>query len=596
MSEINCPFRHRIRTTSDGEVATCRLLQQVTGLADSDDCDVPRESCEVCSESLLDKVVQLNDVVTSGLYHACSRGLQREQPNSSYLRRLQESLEIAISEPPVTARPVTYRCDVVLCCTDSGEESKRAIASVLQQDGVCPILHLVDDGGGGREVIGQFANRADVIIHRNPISRGLFATLHDLVPKLRTPFVALQDVQSTSRPNRLHDSLKLMDEQGLEIVAAGLATPANTFVPRRPGSPYQRCFPPHSLLFRRATLVDMGGVSERSGDEDAELVFRASVEGRAIGWIDDPLVDAKDWIPNCLGPEPRYEAVNGSLRKHARGYPQKRIACDVVLPFRGHLDFTEEALRSVLEQEAADVVVHLIDDATPQDTSEFMDRWRSHPGIRTYRNSTNIGQFASFNNVVPWLETNLVAVQDADDISLPSRIHVAGNALGLADADLFGAWVALFGDNEVLVPSLRQATRRERRARPEYYSSGYPSRSRLVYCLQNPSLVMRAAAFRDLGGFADFGELDRNRTGLDTEFQSRAFLAGARCAVSRDILVRYRVHGDSATQNAKSGWGSVAKAESTELVRRRRAGYQRGTFDPRSFGALRGQQGITQRL
>ena len=109
-----------------------------------------------------------------------------------------------------------------------------------------------------------------------------------------------------------------------------------------------------------------------------------------------------------------------------------------MLPFRGHFEFLRESLPSVLDQNGAETIVHLIDDATPGGADELLRYWGSHPRVRTYRNSRNLGQFVSFNNVFPYLETDLIAIQDADDISLPHRLHLAGNLLRLADADFFG--------------------------------------------------------------------------------------------------------------------------------------------------------------
>jgi hypothetical protein len=74
----------------------------------------------------------------------------------------------------------------------------------------------------------------------------------------------------------------------------------------------------------------------------------------------------------------------------------------VVLQFYGQVDYVREALASLLEQEGAEVVVDLIDDASPVGESDSWLRcWVGHPRVRTYRNLENIGPFSSFNNVVP---------------------------------------------------------------------------------------------------------------------------------------------------------------------------------------------------
>jgi hypothetical protein len=282
----------------------------------------------------------------------------------------------------------------------------------------------------------------------------------------------------------------------------------------------------------------------------------------------------------------------GLLNHHARGFPRQPVECDVVLPFHGHLPYVGEALKSILEQTGAEAIVHLIDDATPAGADELLAYWSSHPRIRTYRNLRNIGQFQSFNNVFPYFETGLVAVQDADDRSRCDRLHHSGNLLRLADADIFGGRSQIFGD----VPAEWVGRRGARsRRQPLFAPSAYPYAG-AGFFLENPTAMFRVAAFEALRGFADYGDLDCNKCGLDTEFYARAFYSGARFAISRRVVVDYRVHGDSAVRNSRTGFGSEARLRSEAENHRRFNMFQRGPFDPRILGALRRAPGVTQRL
>jgi GT2 family glycosyltransferase len=325
---------------------------------------------------------------------------------------------------------------------------------------------------------------------------------------------------------------------------------------------------------------------------DAELVYRAAREGRRILLSRQATVDAASpATAESVGPAPDYAPREGTLRHHAKGFPPETVACDVVLPFHGHLDYVQEAMQSLLDQEGAKVVIHLVDDASPEDTEPLLRYWGTHRRVRTYRNERRLGQFTSFNNVLPYRETGLMAVQDADDISLPQRIWLAGNALRLADADIFGGRTRRFWDERLPDEAVGREQRR-RLPRPDRYRfSQFPARGQEHFLL-NPTAVMRASAFEALGGFADFGEVERNRWALDTEFYARARYSGIRFAMSRDVVVRYRCHDGSATQKASTGWGAWSAAE----CRRRAALFQQGPFDPRVFGALRNHWGLTRRL
>ena len=272
----------------------------------------------------------------------------------------------------------------------------------------------------------------------------------------------------------------------------------------------------------------------------------------------------------------------GLLDHHARGFTRQPVECDVVLPFHGHLSYVREALNSILEQDSAEAIVHLIDDATPGGADDLLRYWGSHPRVRTYRNARNIGQFQSFNNVFPYFETGLVAVQDADDISRPDRLHRSGNLLRLADSDVFGGRSELFGD----VPAESSGRRDSRpRRKPLFAPSVYPYQG-AGFFLENPTAMFRVATFEAVRGFADYGDLDCNKCGLDTEFYARAFYSGARFAISRRVVVDYRVHGDSAVRNRQTGFGSDARLWSEAENHRRFHMFQRGPFDPRILGAL----------
>ncbi len=222
----------------------------------------------------------------------------------------------------------------------------------------------------------------------------------------------------------------------------------------------------------------------------------------------------------------------------------------------------------------------------------MLQYWGSHPRVRTYRNERNIGQFHSFNNVSPYFETALVAVQDGDDISRPDRLHRSGNLLRLADADIFGGRSQVFGE----VPAELGGRRGPRRRRgPLFAWSRYPYTG-AGFFLENPTAMFRVAAFEAVRGFADYGDLDRNKCGLDTEFYARAFYSGARFAISPRVVVDYRIHGDSAVRNGRTGFGTEPRLWTETENHRRFHMFQRGPFDPRILGALRAVPGVTRRL
>lgn len=592
----NCQYRHSVRRRGPTEDAACRLLAEITGIGDEASCRVNRDACEACCASYPPSASVPNPVVASLLYRLCGEVVEQGGApglSADDAARMGDLAEFYLA--PCHVEPATHwSCDVLVCCEESSGQAERAVLSVLEQDGAIPIVHLVDDGGGGDSLLRRFAGRWNVVAHSNPIRKGLYATLHDLLPVLRSEFVAVQDVGTISHPDRIASSVSRLVSSGAEILAAPLMTPSGAVEPQAPGRSYRRYVPSQTLVFRRASLVDMGGIAARRGDAGAELFFRAFREGRRIAFSPGATVTSTG-APSeeVLDPSPRYREREGSLRHHAIGFPEEPVECDVVLPFHGHLHYLRQSMPSVLEQEGAEAVVHLIDDGTPGGAEEVLRYWGSHPRVRTYRNTRNLGQFLSFNNVVPYLETRLVAVQDADDISRPRRCHRSGNLLRLADAEVFGGWTRQFYDrpDDESPSGCTPAGRR----REDFGRSAVP-RPGVGFFLQNPTAMLRVGTFESLRGFSDYGDLHFNKCGLDTEFYARAYYAGVRFAISREVVVDYRLHPESAVNNAQTGWGSPARLWSETENHRRFYVFQQGPFDPRVFGALGGARGHTERL
>jgi hypothetical protein len=601
--EIDCAYRHTVRRLGDREVACCGLLERITGATGGSWCDVDRDACEVCCDSFPSSSAQLNPVIPSLLFSVCDSILSEPGAAGLDAQKLQGLREWATQQFHRTTRPhphrtSSYACDVVIWCAGEPEAIARAIESVLNQQNVYPILHLAHAGGVGADVARRFADRSNVTTHHcHPATNGLWGALHDLVPNLRTDFVAVQDATTASRPMRLAYAVQSLDEHGGEILAAGIRGPDRTVLPSAPGPIYRRSVPPQTLVFRRASLIDMGGFADRDADADAELVYRAFCEDRKILLSRLATVDLPyEWQPGTVGPAPDY-GPGECLRRHGRGFAMRAVECDVVLPFHGQLDFVGQALESVLQQQGTSVVVHLVDDASPEDASGFLQKWKTHPQVRTYHNARNIGQFASFNNVIPCLETELVAIQDADDISLPNRLHQAGNLLRLSQADVFGSACETFGDASVVQPARNDASQTTVAPRERFVYSVYPSSAYGVgYFVHNPSVVMRAASFASVGGFADFGNVLLNRASVDTEFYIRAYYSGLRFSISRDVHLKYRCHTGSATQNVLTGFGTPARMAAHLECQRRAAFYRRGAFDARAFGGLENYRGVTERL
>ncbi|WP_182868585.1 glycosyltransferase family 2 protein [Rhodopirellula sp. JC639] len=593
---LNCPFRIRPRRQGSGEVATCGLIRQLlpaeSGGGTNDFCEVSRDACEACSGSTPVASSFVNGVFPSILNEACTRFLHSGSSGGADLtRRARDLLQISeaaiVSETTAGERRLAS-CDVYLCCDDASAATRRSIESLLAQQNAAVNLHLILNGPGAQVLAGDYATTWNVHLHRPATPTTLFAAVHELAPRANSEFLALQHAAAVALPNRIANAVGELCRMGADAIGSPLLTPAGEVAATEPTEVYQSTIPWPTLVMRRSAFIDRGGFADRNSDPDVEWIYRAQRSGAKIRVLPLPSVQLhQGWQPPRLGPSPAYVERLGSLRHHAIGYRSSTVPCDVVIPVYGQLDLVTQAIESIIEQQGAEPVIHLIDDAGPENVDTLFRYWGSLPNVRLYRNRRNVGQYVSFNNVSRYFETDFVAVQDGDDISLPHRLQTSVNLLESSDADYFAATMEQFADSrseQAIVD--RQPFRR----------SYTPYGNHLQYFAMNPTACFRVATFRHLGGYSDFGDRDRNRCGLDSEFMIRAYFSAARFAISSSVVTRYRVHPQSATKNNETGFGTEVRTFSIQECRHRAAMYQSAAFDPRAFGALGRYRDVTERI
>lgn len=584
MNQLFCPFRSNVRLENGSETADCAFVGQQLGIPGLP-VVVDRNTCEVCCASSRSMGLS-NPVLSSLLCGACDEALALGNVPADqrlHIQSLYEQSVIQLQHFGQVER--TYSCDVFLCCTASDPATRRTIESLLDPEDAVAIVHLIDDGGGANQLLQEYASHWNVILHENPSSLGLFASVQKFFTTCRTQFLAFQTPVTICDPERIGKSVTALVQSGAELFAAGVERPNDSLLPKCPTQEYTWYVPLDTVVMRRATFADMGGFASHRTDADVEFIYRAFCEDRQFELSEECFAKTDVAMKVAsVDTSPVYEKRHGSLRHHATGFTEESVACDIVIPFRDHPDMLNEAIESALSQERAEVTIHVIDDSSRGVTDELLRHWSTHARVRTYRNSRNIGQYASFNNVSDFFETDLAVVHDADDISLPHRVHATGNLLRLSDAEFFCAAEYQFNGEADRQPAGQVLKVRQSR---------YPPADQIWYFALNPTAAFRTATFQSLNGYADFGEPSRNRAGLDSEFQARAWFAGARFAVSKQIVVKYRIHGDSATQNAETGWGTELRQEALAECKRRRRLFRFG-FDARAFGGKGVYEGITE--
>lgn len=105
---------------------------------------------------------------------------------------------------------------------------------------------------------------------------------------------------------------------------------------------------------------------------------------------------------------------------------------DVITPCYRYARFLRQCVESVLEQSLRDVRVLIIDDASPDDTSEVASQLAQEDSrVEVVRHPTNKGHIAAFNEGIEWACAKYLLVLSADDYLLPGAL---ARAVELMDA------------------------------------------------------------------------------------------------------------------------------------------------------------------
>jgi glycosyltransferase involved in cell wall biosynthesis len=204
-----------------------------------------------------------------------------------------------------------------------------------------------------------------------------------------------------------------------------------------------------------------------------------------------------------------------------------------ILPARDASRTIDAAVASLAAQTVRDFHLLAIDDGSTDDTGARLEAWaRRDPRVEVLA-TAGVGLVGALNLGLSRVTTPLLARMDADDESLPTRLEKSLAALEAGDLAGVGTGVEIFRDDRPPSPNLVAYGR----WLSSLTSSELVFRDRFVESpLCHPSMTLRTAAVRELGGWRDgaFPE--------DWELWLRLMEAGHRLSCVPEVLHRWRDH------------------------------------------------------
>lgn len=438
-------------------------------------------------------------------------------------------------------KPRAVACDAIVVLGEDLERNLESVLSLLEQREASVFVHAY----GTPESCEALKPRLGpgfwrVALYPDYMPHLPFDWVWQHLDVFRTDVILFSRAGCVSLPDRANTCARYILGSGLELVV-GAATNWRALSKETLGDEYA------TLAFRKGTLVDM--LFEQDNVATVEAMLKnAEYRNRAIHKLAAPVCRIQNSMKSAL-------TVNGP---ETHKLLQGTECVDMVLPFKNQFELLVETLDGVFNQQKSTVNLHLVASASSDRATtealfaKYRGRVNGHP-VHTYWAKSDIGQFLSANAVVPRMETGILLIQDGDDISEPWRAFDTARAMKLAKADLFSSSVRAFGgDLRILAAS-------------------YP-RPGSWYYAPNPSCAVTRQLMERLGGYADFGHIDRNRTSLDTEFFIRAYQAQAATQICGRPLVRYRQHPQSCVNSKATGFVSDARRfVEWEMIKQARA-------------------------
>ncbi len=232
--------------------------------------------------------------------------------------------------------------------------------------------------------------------------------------------------------------------------------------------------------------------------------------------------------------------------------PRPIVHCDVVIACHPpHLKFLAESVDSILNQAFACCHVHVAFDGEFPGQDEFRASYAGYERLYFYRSRRPVGQFKLANWTFPHLRTDFIAVQDADDLSMPNRIWRSVTLLQEKNADIFGGCREQFVDHRHASPFLYEKLQ----AHP-FHQSGLSTAMTPQGSIAHGAMVIRKSAFAELNGYSDL------LAAADTDLAFRAQFSGLRIYHSSQIVSLRRL-------NEVSDTGAYDQWSQDEIRRRK---------------------------
>lgn len=173
---------------------------------------------------------------------------------------------------------------------------------------------------------------------------------------------------------------------------------------------------------------------------------------------------------------------------------------DVIVPCYRYGHFLRECVESVLAQSVSSLRVLIIDDASPDDTSEVANELaRRDTRVTFVRHPSNKGHIATYNEGIEWTSSDYMLLLSADDYLLPGALNRATELM-----DAYSEVSFTFGNAIQLEPNGTQKQLDHVRGKADWRilpGAQFIELSGARNIVPTPTAVVRTQVQRKVGGY-----------------------------------------------------------------------------------------------
>ena len=228
------------------------------------------------------------------------------------------------------------------------------------------------------------------------------------------------------------------------------------------------------------------------------------------------------------------------------------------MPVHNNLCFLKESIDSILNQTVKDFEIIIIDDASTEPIWDTLDAYKRDKRFVFEKNERNIGSVRTLNRALDLAKGDIIARQDSDDISLPTRFEEELKLL-CGNVGIVSCYGRAIDSNGKRVAD----SNIDKKIRMEAFEIHKQMLSRPCNYVLGPAAVFSRSVFDKIGYYDDTIGCGAE----DTNYWYRAFQFFDFGVVTKELFL-YRINPKSMrkTQRDQFGSGTFGKVERRKWI------------------------------